>query len=116
MIHLIRMKKIFFSIVSPILMFPIVAHALTLENPLGNTGVNSISALIDKITTALVEAAAPIVTIMVLVGAFKMLTAGDNETKFQDGKKTITYAVIGMAVVLLAKGIELVIKDFFGVK
>ena len=113
------MKKTIYSIIASVIALPTMAYAqnkpLVLENPLGGAGVDSIPALIDKITTFLVEAAAPIVTIMILVGAFKMLTAAGNENKFQEGKKTITYAIIGMAVVLLSKGVTSIIKDFLGV-
>jgi hypothetical protein len=106
------MRKVGFSLFSLFITLPIYAAAqqsFPLTNPLG---VGTIPALIDKIATYLIELAAPIVTIMILIGAFKMLTAAGNETKFAEGKKTVTYAAIGMAIVILAKGITAIITSF----
>ena len=94
-------------------MFPAFANALELKNPLAEAGVTSIPDLINGIANFIAfQIAPPIITIMVLWGAFKMLTAGGNESKFQEGKKTITYAIIGAAAVLLASGITSLIKNF----
>ena len=84
--------------------------ATTLPNPLGET--NTVWELIDKIIAALRDfIAPPIVGLMVMYGAFQILTASDSEDKFKSGKKTILYAVIGYAIILIASGISLIIKD-----
>lgn len=115
MIYLIRMKKTIYSALGLIATLPLAAHALTLSNPLGGVGVNSIQDLIAAIISfVILDIAPPIITVMFLVGAFKMLTAGSNETKFQEGRKTLTYAIIGTAVVLLAYGVTDLIKSFLG--
>jgi hypothetical protein len=111
------MRKIFYFISNFFLiLLPRIALArdyFPLDNPLN---VDTVKGLLDRITSFLIDISAPIVTIMILIGAFKMLTAGGDENKFKEGKKTITYAVIGMTIVLISKGIALVIKDFLGVK
>lgn len=56
--------------------------------------------------------AAAAFVIVVLVGAFNMMMARGNETKFKDGLKTIRYAVIGAAIIMVAGGIINVIKEF----
>jgi hypothetical protein len=56
--------------------------------------------------------AAAIFVIMILMGAFKMLLARDNEKQFKDGINTIKYAVIGAAVIMVASGIISVIREF----
>lgn len=110
------MKRLLCPIVNFLALLPAIVLAEEQVGPLKNPlGVSTIPALVDKITTYIIELAAPIVTIMILVGAFQMLTAAGNESKFSQGKKTITYAVIGMAVVLVAKGITAVITNFLGV-
>jgi hypothetical protein len=93
-----------------------LTFALKLDNPLGSQGVTTIPGLVDKIIDFLIQLSAPVVTIMILVGAFKMLTAGGNTDKFKEGKKTITYAVIGLAIILISKGITSIVKDFLGIK
>ena len=113
------MKKIAYYLLGFIISVPLVARAdtaLNLPNPLEKSNINDIPGLVDAIATFIVQLASPVFVIMMIVGAFQMLTAVGNETKFANGKKTITYTIIGMAVVLAAKGIAAVIKNFLGVK
>ncbi len=110
------MKKIFYSLFIFVSGIPIVASAadnggVSLPNPLS---VTTVPDLVDKIATFIVELASPVFVIMLLVGAFQMLGAAGNESKFAQGKKTITYTIVGMAVVLAAKGIAAVVKNFIG--
>jgi hypothetical protein len=111
------MRKVAYSIIGLMMGLPLVASAqdkvFTLPNP---TNIKDVPGLIDAITTFIVQLASPVFVIMMLVGAFQMLTAAGNETKFTQGKKTITYTIIGMAIVLSAKGITAVIKNFLGAK
>lgn len=82
-------------------------------NPLG---ADSIGGVIQKIIEALRDyIGPPILTLMVLYGAFQMLFAGGEPEKFATGRKTILYAVIGYAIILLASGIEFIIKDLLRV-
>ncbi len=43
-----------------------------------------------------------------------MLTAGGDPEKFTKGRKTITYAAIGVAVIILANAIIAVVKSVLG--
>lgn len=83
-------------------------RTIKLPNPLG---ANTIPQLLDNIAGALVWFAAPIVTLMILVGAFQILTAGGNPENLIKGRKTITYAVIGFAVVLAAKSLSILMRN-----
>ncbi len=58
--------------------------------------------------------AAPICTIMIIWGAFQMLTAAGDPEKIKTAKKTILYAAIGFGIVLLASGIPGLIKEILG--
>ncbi len=79
-------------------------------NPLGET--DTVMELIDKIIAALRDyIAPPIVALMVLYGAFQILFAGGEPEKFATGRKTILYAAIGYAIILIASGISLIIKS-----
>ncbi len=40
--------------------------------------------------------------IMILVGGFKFLTAGSNAENLEKAKKTLTFAIIGLALVILS--------------
>ncbi len=91
-----------------------VTNYTNITNPLA-TG--SISDLINNITNYLVVYIAPsIVTLMILWGAFRMLTAAGDPEKFATGRKTVIYAVAGYVVVLLAAGITKVVIPLLNVK
>lgn len=110
------MKKYLFLFSLLLLQYPIYAYADSTDiitNPLGST---TFAGLLDKITTWMIKISAPILVIVILYGAFLILTAVGNENKFKQGKQTILYAVIGIIIVLVAKGLVLIIKQFLGVK
>ena len=44
----------------------------------------------------------PLAAAYMIYGGFLMLTAGDNQGRFGDGKKAITAAVIGILIALLS--------------
>lgn len=79
-----------------------------LPNPLGTT---SAAAVLQKIITYLITISIPIVTIMVLIGAFQILFAGGDTEKFTTGRRTIIYAAVGFAIVLAGTGIIAIIKQ-----
>ena len=82
----------------------------TLTNPL--KGTNTITELIAKITDWLAKTLAPIVvTIMVIVGAYQILFAAGDVEKIKTGRKTIVYAVVGYALVLIGLGITGIIES-----
>jgi hypothetical protein len=85
----------------------------TLENPLQSSAFDTI---IDGIVNFLFYLALALAPLMVLFGGYKILTAGDDEKKLTEGKQIIFYAVIGLLIVLFAKGIVSMLKGVIGVK
>ncbi len=84
--------------------------AITIPNPLAPA--SNVMDIIQNIINALtIYIAPPIVALMVLYGAFQILFAGANPDKFTEGKRTILYAAIGYAIILIANGITLVINN-----
>ncbi len=54
--------------------------------------------------------------IMMIIGSFRYMLSGGNAKGIDDGKKSITYAIIGMVLALCAfMGVKLV-SDFTGIK
>lgn len=80
----------------------------------GPGGVTTVQDLLGKIVQFGYTILVPVLTIMVLWGAYLMLTARDDVGQFKKGKTTITYAAIGAAIILIGDGILLVIKNFLG--
>lgn len=86
-----------------------------LFNPLAVSG--GIFGLLRRIITrGLIPLASAIVPIIIIYGGFQILTAGGNPEKVTSGKKTILYAVIGYAIILMSWGLVAVIQDILGVR
>jgi len=78
------------------------SRTYTLESPLG---AKDIPELLSAIAKYLVIIGGPLATVIIIFGAYQMLTAGGNPEKYETGKKTIFYAVIGLVVILVGSGI-----------
>ena len=50
-------------------------------------------------------------TLIVVYGAFLMITAGGDPAKFGKGQKVITYAVLGLILILLSWAIVAIIRS-----
>ncbi len=85
-----------------------------LPNPLGTT--STFAEIIDRVTGYLIVIAAPIATLMILLAAFKILTAGDNPENLKSAKQMILWTVVGYAIILISKGITLIIKQLLGAR
>ncbi|MFH1246694.1 MAG: pilin [Candidatus Liptonbacteria bacterium] len=87
------------------------AQSITLPNPLGT---DSLTNVVNKVTNGLLMVATPIVGIMVLIGGFRIMTAQGNKEHVEEGKKIITNAAIGFAIILLAKSVVVIIRQLLG--
>ncbi|MDP3974967.1 MAG: hypothetical protein Q8P88_01615 [Candidatus Jorgensenbacteria bacterium] len=88
-------------------------QTITLKNPLGEG--TTFTSLLDKILDFLIKAGAIIASIMVVIGAFQILFAAGDPEKFITGRRTIVYTVIAYGILLMAKGVTLIIKNFFSI-
>jgi len=85
-----------------------ISYAIGLGNPLG---ADSIPELIYTIIDWFVIAVGPaIAAVMIIYGGFQILTAGGDPKKFETGKQSILYAVVGYGIILLAEGVVLIIQ------
>ncbi len=74
-------------------------------------GLTNFSDLIACVIKYFVWYIAPlIVVIMVLWGAFQILTAGGEPENFANGRKTIVYAIIGYVLVIIAAGLVAIVQ------
>lgn len=53
-----------------------------------------------------------VAAIMLVYAGFNYVTAGGNDEKIKTATKTLIFALIGVAIALLAKGLPLLIQDF----
>ncbi len=91
-----------------------LALAQKLTDPLG--GNETFASVATAVAGFLfLDVAAPLSVIMVLVGAFQLITSSGDPEKVSQGRKTILYAAVGLAVALIAGGVVDLIKNFIGV-
>ena len=87
-----------------------LASAQMLTNPLGaGTTLPGVAAAIAAFL--FYDVAVPLSGIMVLVGAFQLITSSGDPEKVTQGRKTITYAAIGFGVALVAGGVATLIQN-----
>ena len=87
------------------------SQKISILNPLG---VSTFAGLIAKINQWLIYIGGPILTLVILIGAFQLMTSGGSPEKVTKGRHTITYAVIGYALLLISTGIIFIIRDVLG--
>ncbi len=103
------------------LMMPLTASAEIVNDPsdtqfglteYGGTGTSSIglgNTSLDEAVVGLINVALGflglIAVIIILIGGFKWMTAGGNEDKVGEARKTIFAGIIGLAIILFAWGI-----------
>lgn len=106
------MKKALIAL-TPFFVLGKIAFAQSLTDPLG--GGETFTSVASSIAGFLFfDVATPLCVLMVLVGAFQMMTSAGDPEKFSKGRKTLLYAAIGFVVALCAGGLVNLIKGLLG--
>lgn len=66
--------------------------------------------LLPTITRTVIALAGGLAFLFMIVGGIQILTAYGNEEKIQNGKKTLTYALVGLVIALLSYAIVSIIS------
>lgn len=85
---------------------------MELPNPVAS---NTFEGLIAGIAKWFYYIMVPLASIVILYAAFLFLTSGGDEEKVKTAKRAITYAVVGIAIVLIGAGFITLIKSLLGV-
>jgi hypothetical protein len=72
--------------------------------------------LVNNIISFLLTLALALVPIIIIIGAYFIMTAGGDPAKVAKGKNIIIYSLIALVIILLAKSLVAIIKEIFGVK
>ena len=109
-----KLSKIFTSGVV-LLSFPMVAFASLWDDIQGNLGGTdtSVNNLIVNILNWLIGAAAVVCVVMLVVGGYSYMTAGGDENKVKTATKTLTNAMIGLAICFIAVMLVNFVLDTF---
>jgi hypothetical protein len=82
------------------------------DGPIGNRGLagtNSIFAVIALVIRVLLILAGALAVLFIIIGGFWYLTSAGNEEQAAKGRKAITYAIIGLVVIVLSYTIVAVV-------
>lgn len=82
---------------------------VTLFNPLKDETIPSLLSLILSTLTLL---AIPVVAIMIVIGAYYIITSGGNPGRRATGKNYVLWAAVGFAILLLADSVVAILTDF----
>lgn len=74
--------------------------------------LNNVSGLIDNVIALAADIAGLIAVIFLIYGAVQYFTAFGNEEKATKAKNTITWAIIGIVVIILARVIVAQVMTF----
>ncbi len=105
------MKKIFLILLMAGLLFSLISYGLTFRNSIE---AETFEELIESVLDFLFYIGLAAVPLMVVLGGFFIATAGGDSKRFKRGQNFILYAVIGLVVLLLARGIIAFIRHAIG--
>jgi len=110
------MSKSLSKIFPPFLLLIIFLVPLTtnaaIENPLE---VDTFQELVDSIITIIFNLALWIAPIMFIISGFYWITAAGDPKKIQTAKDIILYTIIGLIIVISARGLVALFKEVFRV-
>jgi hypothetical protein len=105
------MKKFLLILILLNLISPISVSAngvIEIENPINAT---SFEALANNLINFIFYIALALTPLMIIIGAFYLLTAGAEPKRVETGKNIILFTLIGFTIILLAKGLVALIKQ-----
>ncbi len=90
-----------------------LADIVKIENPLE---AESFEELVDNIINFIFIIGFAIAPIMILIAGFMFVTGGGNPEQIKTAKNIILWTVIGLVIILCAKGIIALINNILNVK
>ncbi len=105
-------KILYFLLIFSIL--PLYANGqITIENPLD---YDTFDELIDALINFIFWVGIALAPIMVLIAGFNFMTAAGDPKKVDTAKKILLYTAVGLAIILMAKGLIGILHQVLGVK
>ena len=86
-------------------------QTISFSNPLSGKTFADVA---KAVAMALVAFGIPILVIMIIWGAFQLITSGGDPAKVSAGKKTLLWAAVGFIILLLAEEIPATIEALLG--
>lgn len=107
------MKKILNKVTLPIYSLLLISSpALAITSPsvtdkvkAPDADADTVKELIDKVSTWVLGFAAAVAVLFIIWAGLQMVTAAGNKERYEAAKKTLTYAVVGLIIIVLALAI-----------
>jgi len=104
------MRKYLSLILLIIILVPLAVEGVTIDNPIRS---NNFAELIDAIINFIFMFAIAIAPIMFIIAGFYFITAAGEPEKIQMAKKMILWTLVGLLVVMSAKGMITLFREAF---
>ena len=98
-----KQKIIIFIFIISFIFLPFLSQAVSLKDPLGGrygSDPEDIATLIGDVARIIIGTVGSFALIMFIYGGFMMLISAGNEKKIEEGKKILTWSVIGILAIL----------------
>lgn len=82
---------------------------IKIKNPL--KGVGSFEKILDAVASFLLTTSIPLLTVVILLGGFFILTAAGNPDRLRRGKQIILWGVVGFVIILVAGGVSTLVSN-----
>jgi len=77
----------------------------------GPSTVNDVLVILNRIIDWMFTGLLVLATIFIILAAYKYLTASGNPEKVKEANRQILYAVVAIAVGLVARGVEFIVRQ-----
>jgi hypothetical protein len=112
-----NLRKKIFILVLPCLIFSSIvigtSSVIQLEPP---TKYDTFGKLIEAIIDFFIDIAFVLVPLFIVIAGFYFVTASGDPAKIKTGQDIIKYTLIGLLIILLARGLIAVIQSVLGVQ
>jgi amino acid transporter len=107
-----KKTKIFTTISTILLAFPAYADDVKMVNFNNNTDLtNQTIKIIGNIINLVLGFAGALAALFIVIGGLKLVTSSGNSEKVEKAKKTLTYAVFGVIIVVMVYVILYAIRE-----
>ncbi len=102
--------KRFFTTIATLSMFFTATQAFAADDPPKLAG--SIQPIVDKVLGYLFPMASLIALVFIIIGGYMWMVSGGDPSKVKQAQGTLTWAILGLVIVLLIFGILRIVINF----
>jgi len=84
-------------------------------DPSGAATIGNLSCLFNRVVGFALGFAGIVLFLLLIIGGFKYITSGGDPKAVEGAKKTLTYAIGGLVVILISYLVLVIIKNITGV-